>query len=103
MKQRKSISRNYAVALGYSSSGYGDSDKYPKVLACGAGEIAKRILELAEENNIAIKQDEELLSILSNFEAGSTIPEESFQIVSEILAFLFKADLEWPKTIPNNK
>lgn len=82
--------RSHAIALRY-----GVEDNAPRILASGPGEIAKRILDLAKENDIPIKRDDNLVSILSNFEVGVTVPPECYRAVAEILAFLFRTDIAW--------
>jgi flagellar biosynthesis protein len=82
--------RNYAVALHY-----GKDDDAPRILAAGPGEIAKKILELAEDNSIPIEHDDSLVEILSKIDVGATIPMECYRAVAEIFAFLFRMDLAW--------
>ncbi len=82
--------RQRAVALRYS-----EGDKAPKIVAVGAGEIARRILELAAENNIPVQHDDTLVEILSKLDLGYEIPQETYRAVAEILAFLYRTDLEW--------
>lgn len=63
----------------------------PKVLAKGAGPIAKKIKEIALENNIPIRENKPLAQALyKQVEIGETIPEELFQAVASILARLNK-------------
>lgn len=83
-------SRKLAVALQYA-----EGDRAPKVIASGAGEIAKRILDLAHEHNIPIRSDHALADILSQVRVGEQIPPETYKVVAEILAFLYKTDLKW--------
>lgn len=91
--------RELAVALQYTHN-----DRAPRVIASGAGEIAKRIVELARDHNVPIREDSTLAEILSQVKLGMEIPAETFKLVAEILAFLYKTDLEWRKqkaeTIP---
>ena len=82
--------RNHAIALHY-----GLEDDAPRILACGPGEIAKKILEIAKENKIPIKQDDGLVQILSSLDAGSNVPPECYRAIAEILAFLFRTDIAW--------
>jgi flagellar biosynthesis protein len=82
--------RNYAVALHY-----GKDDDAPRILAAGPGEIAKKIIEIAEENGILIERDDTLVEVLSRIEVGATVPVESYRAVAEIFAFLFRMDLAW--------
>ncbi len=88
--ERDSGRRNHAIALHY-----GVEDDAPRILACGPGEIAKKILEIAKENNIPVKQDDGLVQILSSLDAGSNVPPECYRAIAEILAFLFRTDMAW--------
>ena len=77
-----------AVALGYDQ----DSGSAPRVLASGYGEVAKSILALARENNIHIHSDAQLAQLLAQVPVGQEIPEEAYQLVAELLAFLYQTD-----------
>ncbi len=87
-----STKRRHAVALRYA-----EGDRAPKIVATGAGEIARRILELAEQHNIPIKRDDALTDILARLDVGYEIPAETYRAVAEILAFLYRTDIEWRK------
>lgn len=76
-----------AVALKYSSL-----DGVPFVSASGKGEVAKKILELAEENSIPIVENEALANVLSVSEIGSAIPENTWEVVADIFAWILKND-----------
>lgn len=86
------IKRKQAVALRYA-----EDDNAPRVVAAGAGEIAKRILELAEEHGVPIHRDDSLVEILSKLDLGYEIPPETYRAVAEILAFLYRTDDAWRK------
>lgn len=75
-----------AVALNYDNQ----TMAAPKVIAKGAGFIAHRIKEIARENNIPIVEDKPLAQALFK-EVGleDTIPENLFQAVAEILAYVY--------------
>ena len=76
-----------AVALKYDSSVMGA----PKLLAKGAGEIAKRIRELAEKHDIPVVENKELAqSIYSLVEIGQEIPPTLYEAVAEVLAYIYK-------------
>ncbi|MDQ6974553.1 MAG: EscU/YscU/HrcU family type III secretion system export apparatus switch protein [Mariprofundaceae bacterium] len=77
-----------AVALGYDP----EAPSAPKVLASGLGEVAKKILEVARENNVHIHQDDNLAQLLAQIPVGSEIPEEAYQMVAELLSFLYQTD-----------
>ncbi len=78
---------HYAVALKYEKS----SGKAPVVVAKGADFLAKKIRDVANENNIEIVEDKPLARTLyANVEIGKEIPPELYKAVAEILAYVFK-------------
>lgn len=80
--------REVAVALDYNPG----ERQAPKVLAAGYGEVAKRILELAKKNHLHIHEDENLAQLLAQVPVGQEIPEDAYQLVAELLAFLYQTD-----------
>ena len=80
------VNKKKAVALGYNRS----KDNAPRVLASGAGEIANRIIDLAKEHDIRIKEDPDLIEILSKVEVDQEIPPNLYKAVAEIFSFLYK-------------
>lgn len=80
------VNKKKAVALGYNRS----QDNAPKVLASGAGEIANKIISLAKEHDIPIKEDPDLIEILSKVEVDQEIPPNLYKVVAEIFSFLYK-------------
>ena len=80
------VNKKKAVALGYNRS----QDNAPKVLASGAGEIANKIISLAKEHDIPIKEDPDLIVILSKVEVDQEIPPNLYKAVAEIFSFLYK-------------
>ena len=77
-----------AAALKYDI----EQDSAPNLVAKGSGELAKKIIAQAEENNIPIKEDEDIVEILLQLELGAEIPEELYQAVAEILSFIFEVE-----------
>ncbi len=74
-----------AVALGYDI----DKDHAPKVLAKGEGAIAKNIVKIAQDNEIPIKKDEDLVELLSAIDIEKEIPSSMYKAVSEIFSFIY--------------
>lgn len=68
------------------------SEDAPRVTASGKGAIAEQILAVAFERGIKVRQDAELVEILSMIEVDSPIPLEAFAAVAEILAFVYQAN-----------
>ena len=80
------VNKKKAVSLGYNRS----QDNAPKVLASGAGEIANKIISLAKEHDIPIKEDPDLIEILSKVEVDQETPPNLYKAVAEIFSFLYK-------------
>jgi flagellar biosynthesis protein len=75
-----------AVALEFNP----DEDDAPRVVAAGNGLVAERILEVARENNIPIRQDEVLAQALSMVDLEQVIPQELYSVVAEVLAYVYR-------------
>ncbi|MDW7650954.1 MAG: EscU/YscU/HrcU family type III secretion system export apparatus switch protein [Bacillota bacterium] len=86
MKETKEIKR--AVALSYLS----EADNAPRVVARGTGKIADRILELAAQSDVPVRQQKVLAETLSLLEPGEEIPEDLYLAVAEILAQIISID-----------
>jgi len=61
----------------------------PVVAAAGSGEIAGSIIAIAEAAGIPIREDPDLVEVLSKMPVGEEIPVELYQAVAEILAFVY--------------
>jgi flagellar biosynthetic protein FlhB len=78
---------HYAVALKYDP----EEREAPFVVAKGADEIAKKIIEVAKENNVPVVQRPEIArEIYKICDIDEEIPEELYKAVAEILAFVYK-------------
>ena len=76
-----------AAALHYEGAGA------PKIVAAGRGHIAERIIELAKEAGVPIRDDRALAESLSKLELGTEIPEELWTAVAEALVWAHRVDL----------
>lgn len=75
-----------AVALKYDK----EEAEAPIVIAKGADYLAARIREVAKENHIEIVENKPLARMLyHNVELGDQIPPELYQMVAEILAYVY--------------
>lgn len=77
-----------AVALKYDAAEH----VAPEVVASGRGQIAEQIIALAKAHGIYIKQDPDLVEVLSRLDIGEAIPPELYAVVAEILAFVYRAN-----------
>ena len=82
--------RDKAVALQYKNL-----DMLPTILASGTGQLARRIIQLAEEHNVRVEKDSVLAEMLAALSVGDTICPESFRLVAELICFLYQVDLDW--------
>ena len=82
--------REKAVALQYD-----DLSDLPHVTAAGCGQIAKRIIALAEEHGVPIQRNDTLAELLRRANLGDAISPESYTLVAEVISFLYHADEEW--------
>jgi len=69
-----------------------EEGKAPKITAAGRGKIAEKILQLAFENDIKVREDSDLAEMLAKIEIESPIPSEAFMAVAEILSYVYKAN-----------
>lgn len=75
-----------AVALRYPKNA-----PAPFITAKGQGFIADEILKCAKENDIMIQEDYQLTDFLSVQDIGTVIPEETWEVVAQIFAFISKS------------
>lgn len=77
-----------AVAIEYDRQ----SGEAPLVTASGKGAVAEQILRIAFDRGIKVREDAELVEILSLVDIDSPIPLEAFAAVAEILAYVYNAN-----------
>ena len=65
-------------------------NRAPIVVAKGRGVIAEKIMEIARANNIPIREDADLVALLSKVDLMGEIPPELYRIVAEILTYIYK-------------
>lgn len=95
MKSEHKEVRKQAIALGYNAYNV----DAPRVLAKGKGIIADNILEQAEKHQIPIQEDPSLVELLGKLNINESIPEELYQAVAEVFAFIYKTN----QKVGNNK
>ena len=72
-----------AVALHY------DGKSAPRVTAKGRGELAREIIELAREHGIPLREDPDLVALLSQLELDAEIPRALYVTVAHVIAFAY--------------
>lgn len=83
--------KNKAVAMHYDDS----KASAPRITASGKGYVAENMVALAKENNIPVQEDETLVELLAQLDINEKIPEELYQAVAEVFAFIYQADKDY--------
>ena len=71
---------------------YESSDGAPRVVASGYGLVAEKIIAVAREHGVKIHEDPDLVQILAELDLGSVIPPEIYQVVAEVLAYVYRVN-----------
>lgn len=90
MNEKKYI-RKEAIALSYNS----EKSNSPTVVAKGKGKIAENILEQATMNDVPIYEDKTLVELLGNLDLNASIPEDLYEAVAEVFAFIYRLDKKY--------
>jgi flagellar biosynthesis protein len=72
-----------AIALNY------DGENAPRLTAKGHGDMAKRILALANEYDVPLHEDAELAALLTQIPLGEEIPQSLYHAIAEVIAFAY--------------
>lgn len=75
-----------ATALQYDREAGGA----PRVVASGQRKVAEQILAEARKHNIAIYEDTALTAALSTVNLGDEIPPELYEVVAQVLAYIYR-------------
>ena len=90
MNEKKYV-RKEAIALSYNS----EKHNSPTVVAKGKGKIAENILEQAAINDVPIYEDKTLVELLGNLDLNASIPEDLYEAVAEVFAFIYRLDKKY--------
>lgn len=77
--------KTLAVALRY------DAPDAPRVVAIGHGEIGDRIVETARKHGVPLEANGPLAQALSTVKLDSEIPEELYEAMALVIAFVMRA------------
>ncbi len=72
---------------------YEPGEKAPKIVAKGKNRLAELIIKVAKENGITIEENKLLSEALMQFDPGEYVPEETYEIIAQILAFIYRLKL----------
>ncbi len=77
--------KTLAIALRY------DSPDAPRVVAIGQGEIGDKIVETARKHGVPLEANGPLAQALSTVKLDSEIPEELYEAMAVVSAFVMRA------------
>ena len=73
----------------------------PKVTAKGQGLVAEQIIELGQKHDVPMREDPELVRLLSTVELNTEVPDQLFVAVAEVIAFAYALKGELKESIKN--
>ena len=88
-----------AAALRYEP----DSDFAPVVIASGYGQIAERIINVAEQTGIPVYRDDSVSSMLCMLDVGKNIPPELYEIIAKVYCSIITTAEKYKKDVPEAK
>ena len=80
--------RRRAVALRYDEA----NEAAPRVLAKGQGDIAERIIALANQHGIPLHEDRDLVRLLGVLDLDIEVPPALYRAMAEVLAHVYRAN-----------
>ncbi|RPF56010.1 EscU/YscU/HrcU family type III secretion system export apparatus switch protein [Aquisalibacillus elongatus] len=83
--------RKSAIALNYDE----EQDQAPHVVAKGEGLIAEEIINRASEAEVPVYEDETLVQLMNELNINESIPEDLYQAVAEVFAFIYQSDQKY--------
>lgn len=81
-----------AVALRYDGPAAAGAHAVPTVVAKGQAAVAQAILDLARAHGVPVREDRDLLALLSACDLGAEIPAELYRAVAELLVWVQAAN-----------
>ena len=76
----------HAAALSYDDEAGGA----PRVVAAGSGIVAERIIALAMEHGVPVRDDAGLAEALARLQLEAQVPEELWKAVAEALVWAYR-------------
>jgi len=82
-----------AVALKYDAA----TENAPKVIAKGRGLVAEKIIALAREQGIPMREDPDLVQMLTQIDLDQEIPPSLYRVVADLLAFVYRLNQSYQR------
>ncbi len=84
------LNATQAIALSY------DGVQAPTVSARGEDELAQAIIALALQHEVPVYENASLMRWLAQLNVGDEIPQSLYQVIAEILAFVYALEGRTP-------
>lgn len=81
---RKKLNGPSAAVLRYDE----EQGKAPSMIAHGSGQVARKIIELAQQNNIHMQEDSSLVANLLDVDLGDGVPPQLYAVIAEIFILI---------------
>jgi flagellar biosynthesis protein len=85
--------RRAAVALKYDAA----TENAPRVIAKGRGLVAEKIMALARAQGIPMREDPDLVQMLTQIDLDQEIPPSLYKVVAELLAFVYRLNQSYQR------
>jgi flagellar biosynthesis protein len=85
--------RRAAVALKYDAA----TENAPRVIAKGRGLVAEKIMALARQQGIPMREDPDLVQMLTQIDLDQAIPPSLYKVVAELLAFVYRLNQSYQR------
>ena len=85
-ERNRNPAEKVAVALQYEPG----KDAVPRLTAKGRGDVAEKIVELAEAAGVHVEHNKPLANALSQLDFGQQIPKELYRAGAEVVSFVLK-------------
>lgn len=83
-----------AIALRYRR----EEAPAPRITASGSGPVAERIIALAKEHGLPMREDPDLVEALAILDLNDLIPPELYELIAEVLAWAYRANSSFTST-----
>ncbi len=91
MKPKPACPPRTTIALQYDPT----RDQTPRITAEGNGHVAEKIMARAREKGIPMREDPDLVLVLSQFHLNQEIPPSFYQVVAELLALVYRLNQDY--------
>lgn len=85
-----------AVAIKYNP----ERDSAPVIVASGYGNIADKIIDVAEKSGIPVFKDDSAASLMCMLDVGSNIPPELYRVIAAIYCQILNVSEKIPTKKP---